>query len=370
MTSASWPVVARAPLLVLAAAIAAIVAGITLILRLPGLPYNVSSLFLHRGSAPALAIFAAALMWVGAGPMLLAHWLARSRRPYLVLPVGTVIVAMVSRTLLKYSVTYESLDDILGTNNLFAMVTGANIWGEFWRRAFLVTNVPDLVSFFERRVRYVALYSPLVVCLALTTLPIARSSRKTAIGWADLGWLAASAAAWLWLSKNIMITWAATDNLTELISRSGPFGLGGGPFLYLLVVLLAVNVALLIQAADRRAWWPAAVGFSIVAIPVGWILLRAGLEQRVARYGQVFSGTQFLLGPDRQHSLSDLTLFLRWAVVQGGGVTVMFLGAWIAHAFALGRSRIPISPVAAAPDRLPRTNSAKPDDEHADYIPR
>jgi hypothetical protein len=320
--------------LVLVAAIAAVVTAIRMILRLPGLPYNVSELFLDHGRVLALAIFALALLWVGAGPMLLAHWLARSRRRYIVLPVGTIIVAMVSRTLLKYSVTYESLDDILGTNNLFWQVTVGHMWGEFWRHAFQVTNAPDLVSYFERRIRYIALYSPLVVCLALAMIPSAKArGRQIATSWPQFLWLAASAVAWLWLSKIVMINWAATDNLTELIAQKGPFDLGGGPFLYLLVVLMATNVALLIGAADNLAWWRwlAAIAFSIFAIPVGWALLGAGLEQHIEKYGLVFSGTQFLLGPDRQHSLSGLALFLRWTVVQGGGAIVIFIGAWVAH---------------------------------------
>jgi hypothetical protein len=354
----------------LAAAVAAIAIMIKMILRLPGLPYNVSGLFLDHGSAPAIVIFAVALLWVGAGPMLLAHWMARSQHPYVVLPAGVVIASMVSRTLLKYSVTYESLDDILGTNNLFWQVTVQNIWGEWWRHAFLVTNVPDLVSYFERRIRYIALYSPLAVCLALAMLPIARASgRRAAASWFQLSWLALSAVAWLWLSRIITFPWAATDNLTELIAQRGPFGLGGGFFLYLIVVLVAANVALLVRAIDRWTWWPAAIALSIVAIPAGWLLLGAGLEQHVDGHGPAFSGTQFLLGPDRQPSLGDMALFMRWAVVQGAGITVMFIGGWIAHAVARGRRKLPLPPVTDAPDQLLRTDSAQPEARNLDSCP-
>jgi hypothetical protein len=319
-----------APAITAAVTVVGIVMAIRTILRLPGVPYNVSELFLDRRSA--LVIFAVALLWMGAGPMLLAHWLAGSRRPYFALPAGAVIAAMVSRTLLKYSVTYESLDDILGSSNLFSQVTRENLWGEFWRRAFLAANVPDLVEFFERRGRYLALYSPLLICLAFALVPIARAfRRRTATGGPQLLGLAAVTIAWLWISKIIIFDWADTDNLTELVAAHGPLNLGGGLFLYLLVVLMAANVALLIRAADRGTWL-AAIVFSIAAIPLGWFLLGAGLEQHVDKYGLVFSGTQFLLGPDRQHSLSEAILFMRWAVVQTGGVAMMFVGAWIAHA--------------------------------------
>jgi len=64
-------------------------------------------------------------------------------------------------------------------------------------------------------------------------------------------------------------------------------------------------------------------------------LLTAGLEPRVEKYGHVFSGAQFLLGPDRGTLLSDAQLFVRWAVVQSGAVGVTFVGAWIADAARL-----------------------------------
>jgi hypothetical protein len=337
----------RAPAITLAVTVVAIAIGLRTILRLPGLPYNVRELFLDHGSSLALTIFAVAVIWVGGGSMLLAHWLARSRRPFIALPVGAVALSMVSRTLLKYSVTYESLDDILGTSNLFARVTNENIWGDFWRRAFLAANVPDLITFFERRVRYIALYSLLVVSLALVMVPIARASRRqAAMNWRQLSWLVASAAAWLWLSQTVAFTWAATDNLTELIATNGPFDLRGGPFLYLLVMLIAINAALLIRAVDSGAGWPGTIVFSIVAVPVGWLLLEAGLAQQIDKYGLVFSGTQFLLGPDRRHSLSELVLFVRWAFVQSAALTVIVIGASIAHRLAVWQGTRAVTPEA------------------------
>jgi hypothetical protein len=334
----------RAAGITLMVAVAAIAAGLRVLLRLPGIPYNVSELFLDHASPVVLTIFAVALIWVGGGAMLLAHGLAQSRRPYFVLPLGAAALSMVSRTLLKYSVTYESLDDILGTSNLFWRVTHENIWGDAWRRAFLAANAQDLVTYFERRVRYMALYSLLVVTLALVMVPIARAGRSgTATNWRRFSFLMASGAAVLWLGQAVVFRWAATDNLTELIAADGPLNLTGGPFLYLIVVLIAANALLLIRALERPSRWPGAVIFSIAAIPVGWILLGTGLAQQIDKYGLVFSGQQFLLGPDRRHSLSETVLFIRWAAVQAGAVIVIGVGAWIAHRFAawLGaRSRL------------------------------
>jgi hypothetical protein len=336
-----------APAIAFAVAVVAIAIGLRAILRLPGVPYNVRELFLDHGSPLALTIFAIALIWVGGGSMFLAHLLARSRRPAIVLPVGAVALSMVSRTLLKYSVTFESLDDILGTSNLFARVTNENIWGDVWRRAFLAANVPDLVTFFERRVRYIALYSLLAVSLALVLVPIARASRcRAAMNRRQFSLLVATATAWLWLSQTVAFTWAATDNLTELIATNGPFDLRGGPFLYLIVMLMATNAALLIRAVESGVWWPRTIAFSIVAVPVSWLLLGAGLAQQIDKYGVVFSGTQFLLGPDRRHSLSEIVLFIRWAFAQSAAVTVIVIGGWTAHRLAVWQGERAMPPEA------------------------
>jgi glycopeptide antibiotics resistance protein len=347
------------PWVALALALIVIGLGIKTVLRLPGIPYNVSGLFLGGGSTAAIAVFAAALLWIGAGPLLLARWLSRSRYPCLVFLAGMVMVAMVSRTLLKYSVTYESLDDILGTNNLFSLVVNGNIWGDFWRHAFLSTNAADLVDYFERRIRYIALYTPLAGCLALAFLPIwnARPGRIRFLS-APSGWLALSAVVSFWVSKRIIFDWAATDNLTELVATTGPLGLSGAPWLFVLIALFAANVALLVRASQNLRRLPAALAFFAAAIPGGWALLHLGLEGQVVKYGQTFSGAQFLLGPDRQHSLSELTLFMRWAAVQAGGVAVVFIGAWIAHRFVVSMTTGALVPGGATARRSTGSDTA------------
>ena len=295
----------RAFILGLAAATAAIVLALKAILGLPGIPYNVSELFLDGGSAWRLTLFAVALLWVGAGPLLAARWLRRSHWPFLVLPVAMIAVAMVSRTLLKYSVTYESLDDILGTNVLYSRITDEHIWGEFWRRTVLSAHAADFVSYVERRVRFIALYSPLAVCLTLASLTTQSDDHQPRFGLTQIAPLVVAATAWVWLSFTIVFTWAATDNLTELVSDAGPFGLGGRFCLLLLVMLISATVAGLLSAGTGWRRWSMAMAFAVAAIPVGWLLLGLGLEQHVQKYGLVFSGTQFLLGADRQHTLSQ-----------------------------------------------------------------
>ena len=64
-----------------------------------------------------------------------------------------------------------------------------------------------------------------------------------------------------------------------------------------------------------------------------------GLEQNIHKYGQVFSGVQFLLGPDRAHKLSQEVLFLRWGVVQIGVVVVTACGIRIGRLALVGCER-------------------------------
>jgi len=324
-------------IIALVASIAIITIGIKIILRFPGVPYNVKELFLDGASIPVLAIFSLALLWVGGGAMILAHWLVASRRSYLILPGGALLLSIVSRTFLKYSVTYESLNDILGSSNLFQNVTRNNIWGDFWSDAFLAANMPNLVEFFERLIRYAALYSLLAVTLAAVLVPvvIARQHRKLNM-WPLLA-MATTASVWLWLSKMVVIDGANTDNLTELVAQHSLLGLGGVPFLFLLVALMATNVALLLVPRDSLWIWATVLICLVITVPAGWWLLNAGLEKHIQKYGLVFSGVQFLLGSDREHSLNEHMLFLRWAAVQTGAVGVMFIGAWIADRLALAK---------------------------------
>jgi hypothetical protein len=320
-----------APLLAFVAAIGSIVIAVRMVLRAPGIPYNVRELFLDHANLSALVFFALAIVWIGAGAMLLAHVLCRSRRVYLSMPLAVVVISLVSKMLLSRSVTYESIDDILGSNNVFGLVTRGNAWGAFWSRAFDALG-PATVDFIERRVRYTALYSIPLLGLALSLMVTARSSSTTRrLNVLDRVLLLMCAAGWFWLARTVVVTWAATDNLTELIARQPAFGVPGEWYLVALPVLIGVSVSQLLRAAAGAAWWPLSIAAAIVTIPIGWTLLNLGLEGHVEKYGAVFSGAQFLLGPDRRHALPAWSLVARWAALQAAAVAVTFIGAWIAQ---------------------------------------
>lgn len=298
------------------------------ILGLPQIPYNVRELFLDNGAFPRLIIFSVALLSLGAGGAWIAKRLLKSRLPILTIPVFVLVAGVTTLLLLKLSVTAESILDISGSNNLYWFVINRDSWGVWGRELFLMLGSAAPVEFFERPVRFTALIAPLLLGIALVTIIVITnlSLRQRAL-------VAASTIPWFWLSKGIAFDWSSTDNLNELIARNGAFGLGGGAYLYLLVLLISVQVVTIASALRSRRWVWLAIPILLLGIPVGWWLLNLGLEPHVQKYEQVFSGVQFLLGPDRVHALTRAELFMRWALLQLGMVTVLTAGYALMNAF-------------------------------------
>ncbi|HEY1091860.1 MAG TPA: hypothetical protein VGE47_12265, partial [Burkholderiaceae bacterium] len=296
------------------------VAALHQMLRLPGLPYNVVELFRGDGNPAALLAFAAATLWIGAGALLLSEQLLRPRA-WLRLWPATLAICLTSLLLLILGVTEESVGDISGSNNLFWFVTNKDIWGVTMRELFLWLDAPGVISLLERCVRYPALYAPVPLFLALVWR-FSDARRPTV---RELWPLVLSLLALLWLCMKVAFNWSSTDNLNELIARHGPFGLrSGGIWLYALLLLICANAVFVARLQLGRLL--AAAATSLALLPLSWWLLNQGLEAEVNKYGQTFSGAQFLLGPDRAHLLRPEILFARWALVYLGGVALLSLG--------------------------------------------
>jgi len=139
---------------------------------------------------------------------------------------------------------------------------------------------------------------------------------------------------WLVLCKVIAFDYFSTDNLNELIARPGEFGLGGGGYLYLLIVIVTA-VSTFIAWAGRITWkWKITAALSLaVSVPVGWWLLNKGLVTDFTKYKTTYSGVDFLLGPDRTHKLPQTVLFLRWGVLQTVTIAMLAYGQYIALLF-------------------------------------
>lgn len=305
------------------ACVAALTAVLVAALRLPGLPYNVRELFLLDGAVPVVFVFALAVLWIGASAAWIGRALASGRSPWRFFPLAVLAATQISLGLLYCSVTAESILDIAGSNNLFHFVTQRDIWGPMFRELFLLLG-PGPVAVLERPVRYAALVGPLWFFLAFAFAVSAGLRGRRAL------LVVMAAAPWLWLCKGIAFDGSSTDNLNELIARQGLWGTGGGGYLYALLALVCASAALLAHRWRRR--WLVAPAWLVVlaAVPLGWWLLTHGLEAQVHKYERVFSGWQFLLGPDRDHALPEAVLFWRWAAVQLGLAAAFAVGAFAA----------------------------------------
>lgn len=298
------------------------------LLHMPGIPYNLREMFLGDAHFFFLLVFAGALLWIGASAVWASKKIVSSNLPFLSFPLWTLVVSLISLILLTASVTQESIDDIVGANNLYWYVVNRDIWGSGWRDLFLLAG-PDVIGPIERWGRYTALYAPLLIFLALIFgFSYLHEHRSLTLPRVLL--LIVSALPWLWLAKSVAFDWSSTDNLNELVMRDGPMGWGGGGFLYALLGLLCINAVTAGRALRSFKHLPIVIIGSIAALPLGWWLLSLGLESNVEKYGFTFSGTQFLLGPNREHLLTDMELFIRWCAVQIGFVIVTALGIRIA----------------------------------------
>lgn len=304
-------------------------------LRIPGIPYNVREMFLGDGSLLFVMVFAIALLWVGAGAALLRSKISNSRLPILSFPLWAFFASLVCLLLLSASVTQESIEDIAGSNNLYWFVVNKNIWGDLWREIFLILG-QNLVGFVERPVRFAALYGPLFIFLGMMLI-FADLRRGNILTTRRAFGLFISVLPWLWLAKAIAFDWSSTDNLNELIARDGPMEWGGGGYLYALLGLCCSAAVLCARVLPRPQTLVLAGVVCVASVPLGWLLLNLGLEPQIQKYGNLFSGAQFLLGPDRLHLISEGELFVRWAIVQTGFVTIVAMGIRLAQVW-LNRS--------------------------------
>jgi hypothetical protein len=202
----------------------------------------------------------------------------------------------------------------------------------------VASRAPVLVSWLEGVVRYGALHAPVVI---FTALAIAAFAARRDVQPGDLlarAAFATSAVVLLWLCKLVVIDWAGTDNLTELISTSGFFGSSGLVWLYAATAVLCANAAMLWASSVGRARLLLAIVVIAVSLPLTWFLVNLGLEREVEKYRRTFSAIQFLLGPDRSGTLSEQALLARWCVVHVGFVVTVASGALLATGRRIVRS--------------------------------
>ena len=324
----TWEIKWQKFALILASLALIISIAIYSLLALPNIPYNIKELFLYNGNFVVVYIFSLAILWTGISSYLSSHCANKHRFQSLALLGYIVLSGFVSLTLLKLSVSSESISDITGSSNMMWQVTGKKIWGDLGAKLFLTLNTPGMIAFIERIIRYLTLFTPLLLTIAIFNTLFIRVKDPSALI-RKTGSLVLVSLPWFFLCKLVTFDYSSTDNLNELIARPGEYGLGGGGYLYLLMILIAFNVAFL-SRATHSFLSISGILITILAIPAGWYLLNEGLVTDFHKYNQVYSGVDFLLGPDRRNLLPDSVLFVRWSILQVGLVVILTAGQRLA----------------------------------------
>lgn len=262
--------------------------GLTVLIKLPGVPYNIKELV-----APGIAgIFSViglsmALLWLVNGHFLAIRKFGPASRALYFLPLWLIAHALVTWALLRLSVPLESIHDIVGS------------------------PVLDWVWDLELIGRYVALHCAIALPLLGAIILTASLSRI-----AQKGLLA------IWCLWTILLAWplhvviiihADTDNLTELIRGGGDF-----PYAMLLVAgvyLASLSATMLASLLARPGHIPAKLFLIVAATSSSVACLWFGSEPMILKYGKVFSAWQFLLSPDRNNYIVGHQLWLRFAAV-------------------------------------------------------
>ncbi len=279
-------------------------------LRLPGVPYNARELFPPSHRQVCIAVFSALIVWMGFAPAWIADFLTKNRRYVVLTGVFSAVMGLASWFMLHFAVTRESLMDILGSEILQ--------WGGGWEITCRFLALQALVSL------------PLIVAgvfaRGISTLGIRKGLRRGCE-------VIACTLPWLVLAWLVVLPWASTDNITELV-RSTPAAVGA-ICLTLAMVLIAANAAMTSNAWTEGSWrgkFITAIITPLLILPA-WGLVLCGLESDVHKYGARFPAIKFLLGPNRISSISWTELFLRWSALQIAAVMALAGGMAIALRF-------------------------------------
>lgn len=268
--------------------------------RAPGVPYNVQELVPGSlaGAASAL-VLAATAWWLFCLPLWqLDRWRDRPEQavrlawwlPLQGLPVGLLMLA---------AIPGESLDDIVGSP--------------------VLGHYPAL----EQLGRYMALHAGLALAATGAVWCVAilcgrGGSRPLTL---LTVWLLVLLL-WCVPVHLVVVTWAATDNLVELMRNGGSPAASALLFGGLCLLMAAVSALAVTVAAGVRRRWPAVLGLAALGGPAGMALLWLGSEPLLMKYGKVFSAAQFLLSANREHYASGPQLMSR-AVLAGAGLAVL-----------------------------------------------
>jgi hypothetical protein len=264
------------------------------------------------------------ICWLGIGSGMMALALRRGRLSVLWSPLLAAVVSVVSFVFLFLSATPESIHDIVGTP----------VWTQdHWQAVPAVPRLalqaihryPAAVNVVEMCGRYMALYAPIPILVSLAVILLTDRAYQTQPLPARLPLMVMSIGL-LWVCKLIVIDYANTTNIVELIAYPATFGIPGMVWNYLALGLLAIGAALAWAALTRQISPRIGLVLNVLLIPLGFLAVQQGLDQDVEKFGHRFSALQFLLLGNRTGDASNLGLILVWAGIQFIFCLVVALG--------------------------------------------
>ncbi len=289
----------------------------------PGTPYNVRELLTEGGLPwPVLPMTGALLGLLGLPGLIAARAGAPRERRLAGVTTAWLLGAPWLLALLVYAgVDLESVHDVVGTA----------VWG-LWAPGETVLRLAVLL---QGVLWSLALGAALSGCAAAPSHRLAGAARLLAHGF----WVVP-----LWHA--VVVVFAGTDNLTELMAGGG----GAVPSLCLLAygALLgwAAGEALKAVAGPPAGHWAAFLPRLLLASAAGYGLARAATESTLVKYDQVFSALQFLLSTDRGHYATGANLLMRFLLAQCLALAGLALSMLVVRRLSSKRAARPITAAA------------------------
>ena len=297
----------------------------SLALSIPKLSANLREVFWHGGNLLNLFCFGLFVEGLGAGSGLLGLALRRVQLPWLLLPLLALPVCLVAYLCLYLSITPETLHDFLGSSLAVQPLRSRELPATL---AFLIPvaqHSPHLASTMELAIRFTALYAPLLLLTALF-IAVSGDIATHSHGVVRNTLLALTCVLLLWLCRLVVVNFAATDNLVELLATSTPGGLSALTWIQMAIATIAAAaVGLWLAMIGLIPAWIAALLF-LSAIPLAHGSLSLGLVGEAHKYGLSFEALNFLMTGRRDAAMAPAMSFALWAVAQSCLTLVIALG--------------------------------------------
>lgn len=273
----------------------AVVIGV--VLTSPWVPYNLRELIPSGGRGAATVVALCLLIYSMVNGVFLLDALP-SRTWLAMFPVFLIGHALVSWFLLRLSVPLEAIHDIVGSPTL--------AWPWEW----------ELVG------RYMALHTTLLLQVAGAVLLVQCILKPAKLSY-FLCWLMLSLTL-AWPLYTVVVTWAATDNLTELMADQASFL--SASLLAFALMMTCVSGSALSAAISARRQLAALFSLAMAAALMASLCFWWGAEHTILKYGKAFSAFQFILSTDRDHYAEGTALLARFVaamVLMCGGLALM-----------------------------------------------